>query len=490
MIATDAQINIDIMKAKHFFHLLLFTFYFLSCKTAKPVIQQQQAVQPTPAKTVVVQNAVTTLPALLNDSNLSNAHVGIYIYEPSTKKVIDDYQSNKYFIPASTTKIATCYAAMKYLGDSLLGLMYDTLNFYGKDDSSITVFGVCDPTFLHPDFKNQKVFNFLSTIKNRKIYLGEITHYPNKLLPYGKGWAWDDYNEYFMTERSYFPIYGNVAKFYLDDTVVKVIPSYFQKKVFQSSKKVSSFKIEKYNNENSFSVNDSYSTKKVTQVDVPLKLGIGIDNEVNNFNNVEGNLLSDTLKKKVAPSKHRFADKSFLFSKNKLYSQPTDSLLKPMMHNSDNFFAEQTLLMVSLNQLGYMGDEQIIDTLLKRDFISLPQKPRWVDGSGLSRYNLFTPQDFVFILNKMKTEFSWNRISTIFPTANEGTLKGYYKNYSNKIFAKTGSVSNNFSISGFIKTNRGKDFIFSVMVNNYNNVSSGAVRLAIEKYLSQVIDNN
>src|SRR5207253_2251461 len=94
----------------------------------------------------------------------------------------------------------------------------------------------------------------------------------------------------------------------------------------------------------------------------------------------------------------------------KLYSQPTDSLLKPMMHNSDNFFAEQTLLMISNEKLGFMNDAAIIDTLLRADYKSLPQKPRWVDGSGLSRYNLFTPQDFVAILEKIKAEFGMERI--------------------------------------------------------------------------------
>src|SRR5215216_2947832 len=103
-----------------------------------------------------------------------------------------------------------------------------------------------------------------------------------------------------------------------------------------------------------------------------------------------------------------------------IHSQPTDSLLKPMMHRSDNFFAEQSLLMVSNERLGFMNDARIIDTLLKTDFKDLPQKPRWVDGSGLSRYNLFTSQDFVFILNKMKNEFGMERIKVIFPTGNEG----------------------------------------------------------------------
>src|SRR6202012_1707914 len=50
-----------------------------------------------------------------------------------------------------------------------------------------------------------------------------------------------------------------------------------------------------------------------------------------------------------------------------LHSRPVDSLFCPMMHNSDNFFAEQTLLMVSNQRLGVMKDAKIIDYLLNND---------------------------------------------------------------------------------------------------------------------------
>jgi D-alanyl-D-alanine carboxypeptidase/D-alanyl-D-alanine-endopeptidase (penicillin-binding protein 4) len=88
-----------------------------------------------------------------------------------------------------------------------------------------------------------------------------------------------------------------------------------------------------------------------------------------------------------------------------------------------------------------MNDEKIIDTLLKTDFKDLPQNPRWVDGSGLSRYNLFIPQDFVAILNKIKNEFGIDRIKIILPTGGTGTLENYYRADSNYIFAKTGTLS-------------------------------------------------
>jgi D-alanyl-D-alanine carboxypeptidase/D-alanyl-D-alanine-endopeptidase (penicillin-binding protein 4) len=156
-----------------------------------------------------------------------------------------------------------------------------------------------------------------------------------------------------------------------------------------------------------------------------------------------------------------------------------------MMHRSDNFFAEQSLLMVSNELLGVMNDAKIIDTLLKTDFKDLPQKPRWVDGSGLSRYNLFTPQDFVFILNKMKTDFGMDRIKTILPTGNEGTLEGRFVRDSNYIFAKTGTLSGVVSLSGFLYTKKNKLLVFSVLVNNHNS-SASQVRSAVEKFIDGI----
>src|SRR6187551_2309275 len=61
---------------------------------------------------------------VFNDSSLLAAHVGISIYDPATGKYWYNYEGDKYFVPASNTKIPTCYAAMKYLGDSLVGLKY------------------------------------------------------------------------------------------------------------------------------------------------------------------------------------------------------------------------------------------------------------------------------------------------------------------------------------------------------------------------------
>src|SRR5829696_9105354 len=93
---------------------------------------------------------------VINDPGLQTAHVGISIYEPATGKYLYNYQADKYFIPASNTKLPTCYAAMKYLGDSLVGLYFSHLN-----DSVIAIFPTGDPTFLHENFKHHPVLAFL-----------------------------------------------------------------------------------------------------------------------------------------------------------------------------------------------------------------------------------------------------------------------------------------------------------------------------------------
>ena len=62
------------------------------------------------------QNCKATL---INDYNLVNAHIGISIFDPLSNKFLYDYQGEKYFVPASNTKIFSCYAGMKYLGEAL-----------------------------------------------------------------------------------------------------------------------------------------------------------------------------------------------------------------------------------------------------------------------------------------------------------------------------------------------------------------------------------
>ncbi|MFY8004581.1 MAG: D-alanyl-D-alanine carboxypeptidase, partial [Chitinophagaceae bacterium] len=81
----------------------------------------------------------------------------------------------------------------------------------------------------------------------------------------------------------------------------------------------------------------------------------------------------------------------------------------------------------------------------------------------------------------------WQRITNILPGANAGTLTNYYKKYSGHIFAKTGTLSNNIALSGYLITKNGKTIIFSVLVNNHQ-ASPAAIRRLMETMLTGLID--
>jgi D-alanyl-D-alanine carboxypeptidase/D-alanyl-D-alanine-endopeptidase (penicillin-binding protein 4) len=53
---------------------------------------------------------------VINDSSLLTAHVGISIYEPATGKYWYNYQGDKYFVPASNTKIPTLLCSYEIFG--------------------------------------------------------------------------------------------------------------------------------------------------------------------------------------------------------------------------------------------------------------------------------------------------------------------------------------------------------------------------------------
>jgi serine-type D-Ala-D-Ala carboxypeptidase/endopeptidase (penicillin-binding protein 4) len=426
--------------------LLLAAYFFSSCSPYRQINKSAK------------QNVLAT-------EAFATAHTGISIFEPATGRYWYNYQGDKYFVPASNTKLFTCYAAMKYLGDSIIGMNYE------ETDDVLLINPTGDPTFLHPDFVSQPVYDFLRST-SKTIALNTAAWQDER---WGSGWSWNDYSEYYMAERSVMPMYGNVIRFSDPLNRFTASPGYFNNKIIvNGTENTNTFpsSVERAIASNEFFV--TAKNKSLSGIETPFYTG---------DDSILINLLSDTLQKSIYKSNKFYLEKDR--NKKYIYSQPTDSLLKPMMHRSDNFFAEQSLLMVSNKLLGLMNDAKVIDTILKTEFKDLPQKPRWVDGSGLSRYNLFTPQDFVAILTKMKNEFGMDRLKNILATGGEGTISNYYKADSGYIFAKTGTLSGVVAFSGFLYTKKNKLLVFSVLVNNHQGSSAG-IRRAVEKFLEGV----
>jgi len=69
-----------------------------------------------------------------------------------------------------------------------------------------------------------------------------------------------------------------------------------------------------------------------------------------------------------------------------------------------------------------------------------------------------------------------------------GTLRNWYKADKPYVFGKTGSLSNNHCLSGFLVTKRGKTVIFSFMNSDYT-VASSEVRKNMQTILNLIYEN-
>lgn len=390
----------------------------------------------------------------LNSSFFNNQFTGVLIYNPKSNDTLFSFNADKYFTPASNTKIFTLYTGLQYLTEKVPAFKYTI-----KKDT-LTVLGTGDPSFLHSYFKDSTALKMFKNYKNVTLIINNI-----KDEKYGPGWAWEDYDTYFSPERSSFPMYGNIL------TVDFEKDSLINPKILKNN-----VKFKKSNFNRAYCSNHFFyqpNNKKLKEIPM-----------------VMDSLLVTKLWNDLLPNKVTIKSNSIKKMEHTAYSIPSDSLYKRMMLESDNFLAEQILILASSTLSDTLNSTTIRKEILKTQLKDLKQQPRWVDGSGLSRYNLFTPTSFVQVLTKLHSEIPKDRLFNFFPVGGKlGTLKNWYAgNPTPYIYAKSGTVGNNYSLSGYLLTKSGKVLIFSFMNNHYT-TKTNDVRKQMQTIFDFIRDN-
>ena len=407
---------------------------------------------------VLYLTACSPLKKSLNnlDQNPVFAHsfTGFVLFDPENHQVLFEHQGSKYFTPASNTKLFTFYMANRILGDSIPAFEYHI-----KGDS-IWLLGTGDPSFLNPELPTSGTFEFL---RGRNIFLVRDRFEEPE---YGPGWAWDDYSGSYQRPKAAFPIYGNVLHISWDPLQKKpmIIP-----RIFTDSVSFDAAATERALLGNRFTI--SHEWEKNDTLGIPFYA----------TESLYENLWSDTLGSTVS-----WADTVILTDPAVFYSIAADSIYQKVLQDSDNFLAEQLILLCSWRLFGELDSRRTIDLLSDSLLADLPQEPIWVDGSGLSRYNLFTPHSLAVLLNKIYQEVGQERIFELLPAGGKsGTIKDFYASDPPYIFAKTGTLRNNHALSGYLVTKKGKVLIFSFMHNHFPS-GSDPVKKEMEKLLRQV----
>ena len=360
------------------------------------------------------------------NENLKNSVVSIAIKQLNKDKKIRGININTFMTPASNIKILTVFGSIS-AGDTIPSIKYKISN----DTLRISSTGY--PFIAHPKYDDEDLEKFINSF-NHIVYHKPIID----LTKYGPAWAWDDFKYYFQAERSEMPIYGNVIQIVkLSDDSIKVSPDIFKITLNMEQKE----KVSRDNKENNFFINPSL-----------IKLG---DTIYHPFITSRKNTIN--LLKKYFNTSVSF-DEEGLKNHKTWNSNVKAKIYSAVLKDSDNLISESLAANISLRY----NDTISVEKGLKKTLNNLDDnKIQLYDGSGLSRYNLIKPSSIVSSLEKINYYYDFEKIKEIFPSNYIITDTEAF------VWGKTGTLKNNHNYSGYLITDKGKQYVFSIMINHF-----------------------
>jgi D-alanyl-D-alanine carboxypeptidase/D-alanyl-D-alanine-endopeptidase (penicillin-binding protein 4) len=171
-------------------------------------------------------------------------------------------------------------------------------------------------------------------------------------------------------------------------------------------------------------------------------------------------------------------------------SPPMADIVAAILQPSQNWIAEQVLKTLGAERRGQGSWSSGLD--VERRYLidvvgidSLAFSLR--DASGLSAQNLLTPRTIVRLLEHARVA-PWGgdfRRALAAPGLRGSTLSGRLEGLEGRVQAKTGTIANVNSLSGFLTTDSGRALTFSIMTNG-SGLPAAAVRRAIDRLVMEI----
>lgn len=173
-----------------------------------------------------------------------------------------------------------------------------------------------------------------------------------------------------------------------------------------------------------------------------------------------------------------------------LTSPPLMDVVQAILEPSQNWMTEQLVRTLGAEK-GERGSWRAGLDVVERFLVdevgvdSLDIAPR--DGSGLSSANLVTPRALVRILRYMAVGpyAEAFRHAMAEPGEEDSTLERRLPDLEGRVFAKTGTISNVNSLSGYLVGNDGRQIVFSILSNG-SGLPSSRVRATIDEVVRAI----
>lgn len=458
--------------------LLTIAIVLTACAGSKPALNSGQD---------PVLRLQSDIDALLADSSLFQTHSGLQVVSLKTGEELYSRNAHKLFHPASNMKLLTTATALKRLGPS-----YKFATTVFADSGALADSIVDGNIYLHgtgnPDLLDADLLDIAQQLKNAGIraitgkLIADDSYFDD--LFWGSGWMWDDVSSWYWAPISPLAVNDNCIKIFVEagqapgnPLKVRLEPQTGYMQVVNEGRTVAeydsaaidSFKVVRRwkKPENIIDVEGGLAIGgtddfEVDVIDAPAyvatrlleicrSLGISIDGGIDKGRKPENG-------ERVA--RHQ--------------SLPLSEVVRNTNKISDNLSAELLLKTIAAQASGQPGTadrgiSEIYGYLQKAGVDSSLYS--LADGSGISRYNVVTPQLLTALLIDMDQDF---RVQAEFkaslPIAGvDGSLSRRMRGgpAEGVLRAKTGSLRGVSALAGYTVTADGEPLAFSMIMEQF-----------------------
>ena len=424
---------------------------------------------------------------VIHKTKVPKGAVSASLRDIKTGEVVNEINSDVQVSPASTQKILSYFSSLNTLGENY---NFSTRLYKTKSGDYYIVLGA-DPYLTGKDLKE-----LMSNIKIPKNEALKHLYIDDTILDnntWGEGWQWDDSLNVLMPKFGAYNIDKNLYTVIIRPTVLQTPANIFTNVFYPTTFINQTLTVQSGNNikitkdaENDISpdaltVNGEVSETTKVQVPVPYLRRYFILR-------LEEALSANKITYTGKFEKVKVPANAELIGEIK---HPISNASVDILKNSNNMVAETVFKLAGAKYSKNTGSQSTAMAMFnnycttnKIDCSNI----RLTDGSGVSKNNLVTANFMTEYLAKVAQNYGYDKVKTQLPTPGEGTLKYRMLLLKDKLFAKTGTLSNISGITGYIDTKNGNSYAFAIYVTD-GNTSENQKKILEELLIKHVYNN-
>ncbi|MFM2064190.1 MAG: hypothetical protein RLZZ507_3861 [Cyanobacteriota bacterium] len=464
-------------------------FVSIQFSVNQQIAQAQTPVAPaTTTKYTCPAQLESSINNVINRPLFKRMRWGILVKPLSSPQNLYSQDAEKYFIPASTTKLFTTAAALQKLGANFR----IRTSVYQDSEGVLRVVGRGDPslknaqlTILAKQLYQQGIRQVNQLIADDSYFQGEVVH---------PSWQWEDVQAYYGAPVNSLIVNENASLLtFLPQKIGQPLQLQWADPTEAYKWKIENNSVTTQENEPGFvEVNRDLKgqilriTGQLAVNSQPEITALAVFDPIDNFlRHFRFSLATAGINVKQTSTAKGETNEQEIAA---IESPPLSELLTETNVNSNNLYAEALLRNLADKQT--LTKTQTTDAaglqVLKSTLTELGVEPNnyiLVDGSGLSRKNLISPEALVQLLQVMGKSDQAEIFRASLPVAGiSGTLKNRFLNTSAQgiVQAKTGTMMGVVSLSGYINVPHYEPLVFSIIVNQSEQPAS-VVRKAMDE---------